>query len=258
MSNTQKQVEIGGVSLRYTDQGEGQSWLLLHGGAGPASMNALLTPLSAGGRVIVPSHPGFNGTPRPADLDSVSKLARVYVELIEKLGLGRAIVVGNSLGGWIAAEMALLAPEHLKAVIFLNAVGIDPEPGKVITSPLSVPPEQRAGLSFHDPKRFSLVPASPEALAQLAENQKTLGVYSGPTFSYDPGLRARLSGFRVPALVIWGTSDRIVDAGYGRRLAASLPGSRFEPVAEAGHFPHIEQTETVLKLINAFVSGNAA
>lgn len=258
MAVTQKQIEINGVSVSYADGGEGRGWLLLHGGAGPASLNALVQPLSSRCRVIVPTHPGFDGTPRPETLASVKALAAVYAGLLGKLGLDEVVVVGNSMGGWIAAELALLAPERVKSVVLMNAVGIDPGPGKTITSPLSVPPEERAGLSFHDPEKFSFTPASPEALARMAENQKTLAAYSGMTFSHDPGLRARLAGFRVPALVVWGVSDRIVDADYGRRLADSLPGSRFEPVAEAGHFPHVEQTARVLRLIDGFVRDSAA
>lgn len=250
--NTQKQIEVGGVPVSYSEQGEGQSWLLLHGGAGPGSMAGLAGALAAGGRVIVPTHPGFNGTSRPDTVASAASLAKLYTGLLAQLGMTDVVVVGNSFGGWIAAEMALLPHSHVKSMVLLNSVGIAPGPGRpAIVDPTAVPPEQRAGLSFHDPKK-ALAPSTPEALALFLENQKVLYVYSGDPFCYDPALQAKLASIHLPVLVAWGMSDRIVDAEYGRALAASFPKARFEPVAEAGHFPHVEQPAAVLGLIRGF------
>jgi pimeloyl-ACP methyl ester carboxylesterase len=251
--NTQKQIEVSGVPVSYSDQGEGQSRLLLHGGAGPASMNELVQALSPRGRVIVPTHPGFNGTARPESVASAADLARIYTQLLGRLGLTDVVVVGNSFGGWIAAEMALAPRSPVKSLVLMNSVGIAPGPRRpAIVDPTAVPPEQRGALSFHDPKK-SFAPSTPEALALFVENQKALRVYSGDPFCYDPGLQARLASVQVPVLVAWGTSDKIVDAEYGRALAASFPNARFEPIVEAGHFPHIEQPAAVLELIRGFV-----
>ncbi len=250
--NALKQIEVGSVPVSYSEQGEGQSWLLLHGGAGPGSMAGLAGALAAGGRVVVPTHPGFNGTARPDTVASAASLAKLYAGLLAQLGLTDVTVVGNSFGGWIAAEMALLPHSPIKSVVLMNSVGIAPGPGRPgIVDPTSVPPEQRGLLAFHDPKK-SIAPSSPEALALFIENQKTLRVYSGDPFCYDPALQARLASVQVPVLVAWGTSDKIVDAEYGRALAKSFAKGRFEPIAEAGHFPHIEQPAAVLGLIRGF------
>jgi len=82
--------------------------------------------------------------------------------------------------------------------------------------------------------------------------------YAGEPFMHDPMLRARLATITIPATVIWGESDRIVDVEYGRRYAASIPGARFEPVAQAGHFPHIEKLDRVMKLIADLPAANGA
>ena len=88
----------------------------------------------------------------------------------------------------------------------------------------------------------------------MLKNQETLRVYAArDAYMFDPGLRARLAGVTVPALVAWGESDKIVDVGYGRRFAASIPGARFAPVPEAGHFPQIEQLDKTIGLIGDFV-----
>jgi len=109
-------------------------------------------------------------------------------------------------------------------------------------------------LSFHDPARYAAIPSDPAALATMASNQQSLRVYTGPRM-HDPALRARLTQVDVPAMVIWGASDRIVDADYGRLFAASMPGARFELVPEAGHFPQIERLDTVLELLAGFDAG---
>src|SRR5581483_8544732 len=94
---------IGAVDLTVDERGEGRPLLLLHGGAGPLSVANLADALAAQGglRVLTPTHPGFEGTPRPAALDNVPGLAAVYEALLERIGLTDVVVAGNSLGGWI-------------------------------------------------------------------------------------------------------------------------------------------------------------
>lgn len=236
------------VTVAVADQGQGRAFLLLHGGAGPASVAGLAAALSAAARVVTPTHPGFNGEPRPEGFRSVADLARAYLDLLDRLALEQVIVVGNSVGGWIAAEMALLAPRRLAGIVLLNAVGID----GAIVDPLGLPPAERAAKAFHDPRRYALAPSTPEAAAIMAANHAALRVYAGQPFMHDPTLRARLARLAAPALVAWGASDGIVDVAYGRRLSDSMPGARFALIEEAGHFPHIEQLPRVLGLIEDF------
>ena len=238
------------LTLALTDQGEGRPYLILHGGAGPASVAGLADALAKDARVIVPTHPGFSGEPRPSWFSRIEDLVLAYLALIERLDLKNLTVVGNSLGGWLAAELALRHSDRMAAIVLLNAVGIDTgSPDKSIVDPMAVEPARRVELSFHNPQKFAVIPTGPQ-LAVMAANQQTLRVYAGqPAFMHDPGLRSRLSGISVPTLVGWGESDRIVDADYGRRFAQSIPGARFETISEAGHFPQIERLDEVLRLI---------
>lgn len=245
----------GTLPLAFTDLGVGTPFLLLHGGAGPASMARLADALSKRHRAITPVHPGFDGERRPDWFRSISDLATAYLALIERMDLTGVVIVGNSAGGWIAAEMALRRSPRLAGIVLLNAVGIDPDPqGKPIFNPMTVPPAERAALAFHDPARFTAVPSTPDAMEKLARNQQTLLVYAGEPFMHDPELRGRLADLDTPVLVAWGTSDRIVDLDYGRRFAASMPGARFSAINEAGHFPQIEKVEAVRRLVEEFAT----
>jgi pimeloyl-ACP methyl ester carboxylesterase len=240
------------LRLGFSDQGEGRAFLLLHGGAGAASMRGLAQRLSKNGRAILPTHPGFDGEPRPEKFARIADLVLAYLTLIERRSLSSVIVIGNSLGGHVAAEMALLNSPRIAGIVLLNAVGIDTgSPEKSIVDPTKLPPPERAAYAFHDPKKFAFAPPSPEALAIMAENQRVLRVYAGEHM-YDPTLHSRLAKLSAPTLVAWGASDRIVDVDYGRRFASAIPNARFELVSEAGHFPQIEKLDETVSLIDDF------
>src|SRR4051812_3912336 len=108
----------------FTDQGSGRRFLLLHGGGGPLSVAAFAERLATGNRVITPTHPGFGGTERPDALRTVRGLAELYATLLDELQLADVTVIGNSLGGWIAAELALLHSPRVSRLILVDAVGI--------------------------------------------------------------------------------------------------------------------------------------
>src|ERR1700687_1869816 len=121
-------IPVGGygmVEVSVTDKGEGRPFLLLHGGGGPLTVNAFADLLAGQrpARVIVPTHPGFGGTPRPEWLATVPDLAALYVALLAELGLDDVTVIGNSIGGWIAAEMALLDTSRIGRFVLCGGGG---------------------------------------------------------------------------------------------------------------------------------------
>jgi pimeloyl-ACP methyl ester carboxylesterase len=251
---------LGSVEVTVTQTGEGRPYLLLHGGAGPLSVTPFAELLAAGGdaHVLVPTHPGFGGTPRPDGLTDIASLAAVYARLLDDLDLTGVTVIGNSIGGWIAAELELLAPTRLAGVILVNAVGIE-VPGHPIADFFSLTMDQVAELSYHDPDKFRIdVSAMPPALRTImAGNRATLAVYSGATMN-DAGLATRLAAATVPTVVLWGEADQIVDADYGRAFAAAIPGARFQLLTETGHVPQIETPDQLLRAIRDFTDGHPA
>jgi len=243
----------GDVSLTLTEHGAGRPVLLLHGGAGPDSVAGFAGQLAGRlpYRVLVPVHPGFGGTPRPAALGSVRELAAVYRVLLSELDLTGVIVAGNSVGGWIAAELALAAPDRVGSLVLIDAVGV-PSAAHPVVDFFSLTPAQIAELSWADPAGRVIDPAalSDAQRAVMAGNRAALGVYGGEAMG-DPGLAARLAGIAVPTRVIWGEADRIVTPAYGKEFAAAIPGATFSLVPRAGHLPQLENPEAVLPLFES-------
>jgi pimeloyl-ACP methyl ester carboxylesterase len=245
---------VGPVRVTVDDLGEGQPFLLLHGGGGPVTVAGFAELLAASrpARVITPVHPGLGGTPRPEALHTVRDLAALYVALLDQLDLSDVTVAGNSIGGWIAAEIALLGSARLSGAVIINAVGIA-VPGHPVADFFSLTLDQVFQLSYHNPEPFRIDPATlpPAAQAIAAGNRAALAVYAG-TSMIDPGLAGRLAAAKVPALVLWGDSDQIVDPDYGRAYAAAIPTARFQLLKDTGHLPQLETPDQVLDAIWEF------
>jgi pimeloyl-ACP methyl ester carboxylesterase len=241
----------GPVEVTVADYGSGAPFLLLHGGAGPQSVTgfAELFAETHGVRVLAPIHPGFDGTTRPGALASVPGLAVLYQGLLDQLDLVDVTVIGNSVGGWITAEIALLKSPRVSGVVLIDAVGIE-VPGHPVADFFALSLDQVFALSFHNPERFRFDPATLPAAAQAiaAGNRAALAAYAGTSMS-DPTLSERLATLEIPALVLWGDSDRIVDAVYGRAYAAAIPLARFQLLSDTGHSPQLETPDQVLHAI---------
>ena len=173
---------IGSVELTVDERGEGQSFLVLHGGAGPQSMARFSQLLAEAGhnRVLTPIHPGWGGTPRPDTLASIGGLAVLYRALLDELDLGDVTVIGNSIGGWVAAELALLNSARVGALVLIDAVGIEVDGHGVADVSTLTAPEIMA-LSFRDPAPFRVDPAtiSDAQKAIMAGNTASIALYTG-------------------------------------------------------------------------------
>ena len=245
----------GRMPVTISERGSGGSVLLLHGGAGHASVASFADLLAerTGTRVITPTHPGFGGTPRPETLATVAGLAELYSGLLDALDLDDVTVIGNSLGGWIAAELALRRQSRLGRIALVDAVGIE-VPGHPVTDFFALTPAQIAEHSYYDPSK-AVIPdlaTLPLAAREIALGNRTaLSVYGGAMT--DPALLTRLRSIDLPGLVIWGEADRIADSDYGRAYAAAIPGAQFVLLERTGHVPQIETPEALLNAVAPFV-----
>jgi len=244
----------GPVDLTVAQEGDGYPFLLLHGGAGPQSMAGFAQLLAANGALaVIPTHPGFAGTERPVALDSVRGLSELYMALLEELDLTNVTVVGNSVGGWAAAEVGLLGSPRVDRVILVDATGIE-VPGCPVADVFSMSLDQVFHLSYHNPAPFLIDPSTlpPAARATAAGNMAALGVYAGKS-STDKTLLSRLSGMNVSTLVVWGKSDRIVSPDYGRAYADAIPTAQFVVLPATGHLPQLEAPDRLMSAIRAFI-----
>jgi pimeloyl-ACP methyl ester carboxylesterase len=233
-------------------QGEGRPVLLLHGGGGPPSMGPLPSALSEDFEVIAPVHPGFAGNPRPEWYDGIDDIALSYLQLLEQRDLRDVLVVGSSIGGWIASEMAVREHVRISGTVLLNGVGINVD-GIELADFFSLTPQELITYSFHDPAAAPDPTKLPQEARNIqAANAATLAVYAREPYMHDPKLRRRLALVPTPVVASWGGSDQIAPGPYGRAYAASFPNGRFEPIREAGHLPHLEQPEQVLAAIHRF------
>ena len=249
----------GGVAVTIQEFGEnkeGTGVLILHSGAGPRTMAGISAALSEHVYVVMPTHPGFDGTPRAEGTDSIADLAVAYLDLLDALDLTGVMVIGNSIGGWIAAEMALRDNRgRLGALVLVNAVGIHArmERNRIVDT-RTVNPADIGRLSFANAAfRPDFSSFTDEQRAAAAANQQTLAIYGGEHFTFDPKLRGRLHRVTLPVLVVWGEQDGIAPLKYGRGYADAFPNGHFAPIPEAGHFPQIEQTGRTLGAIGDFV-----
>jgi pimeloyl-ACP methyl ester carboxylesterase/quercetin dioxygenase-like cupin family protein len=250
---------IGPVPVTVTERGEGRPFLLLHGGAGPQSVDgfAALLASSRPARVLTPLHPGFGGTPRPDGLNTIRGLGRLYVQLIEDLGLTGVTVVGNSIGGWIAAEIALLNSPRISHVVLVDAAGLrlDAYP---VPDFFSLSLDQVTDLSYFSPDKFRInldaIPDQQKAI--IAANRAALALYGGNPMD-DPTLLGRLPAAAVPVLVVWGAADRMIPVGHGQAYAAAIPGAEYQLISDAGHLPQLETPDKLLGMVWDFATAPA-
>lgn len=241
------------LSLTLSEAGAGRPVLVLHGGGGPATVAGLAQHLSRTAHTITPVHPGWDGAHRPAWLTGIDDLALAYLYMLRDRGLRDVLVVGSSLGGWIAAEMAVRDSEgSITGLVLIDAVGVQAET-EHITDFFALDARGVAEHSWHDPDRYYLDPAGlpAEELARRQANIATMRILAGDPYMHDPALPGRLGQVQVPSLLLWGESDRIVTPAYGAAYADAFGDGRLEVIPKAGHLPQIEQPEATFALIDA-------
>jgi pimeloyl-ACP methyl ester carboxylesterase len=245
------------VRLEVVDRGRGRPILWLHGEEGLDPDAPVLDRLAGHGRLLAPVHPGYGHSPEAEGIDTVDDLAYLYLDLLAQQGARDAVVVGCSLGGWIAAEMAVKSTEHIARLVLVGPLGIkvgDRE-ARDIPDIFALHPDEVLRLQYHEPARARLDHASlsDDRLTVIARNREATALYAWEPYFHDPKLRGRLHRVGVPTLLLWGAEDRFVAADYyGAAYRDAIPGARLETIAGAGHFPHLEQPEAVAASVRAF------
>jgi pimeloyl-ACP methyl ester carboxylesterase len=246
-------VTINGANIELVRRGKGRPILFLHPHIGLHGSDAFITQLSEYGDVIVPSHPGYGHSDLPPGMSTVDDMSYLYLDLLEELKLRDVVMVGASLGGWLAAEIATKGTERIARLVMMGAVGVKlgPREKSDVVDIFATPRSRWEELTFRDVKHWQrdYESLSEDELTVIARNREATALFAWNPYMYNPKLKARLHRIRVPVLFLWGEADRFAPPEYGKAYSALIPGARFELVSDAGHFPHIEQAERVARRI---------
>jgi pimeloyl-ACP methyl ester carboxylesterase len=249
-------VEAAGCKVHVARAGRGKPVLVLHHETGTLDRLPFYDALAEKFDVIVPHHPGYSRSARPEWMRSVRDIAVVYRGLLSELRVKDAALVGLGFGGWIAAEMASMAPADLSSLVLVGAMGIKPPQGDILDLAITGYIDYaRAG--FHDQKAFDKVYGAEPSADQLEMwdicREMSFRIAWKP-YMYSQTLPHLLRSVRAPALVVWGDDDKVVPASAGKRYAEALPKARLEIVKSSGHCVDMEQPETLAKLVTEFVN----
>src|SRR5439155_14883279 len=211
-------VEIAGGQIHLLRGGSGQPLLVLHHDIGHPGWLPFYDELAQRFTVYAPSHPGYGQSTRPEWLRSVRDVAAIYQWLLAELGLEAASLVGLGFGGWIAAEMASMAPRDFRRLVLVGAMGLQPPEGEILDQSLvSYIDYARAG--FHDQRRFAQIfgdePTTDQLEAWDLNREMTFRIAWKP-YIYSQTLPHLLGDVKMPALVVWGRHDRVVPLSCGR------------------------------------------
>ncbi|MGH7098895.1 MAG: alpha/beta fold hydrolase [Stellaceae bacterium] len=256
-------IRIAGAEIEVFDSGgrTGDTPILyLHEGRGffPDSRYAGL--LAERRRLIAPSHPGFGRSHLPDWLDSIDDISYFYLELAERLGLERAALVGTSVGGWIAAEIAAKTPAWLDRLVLVAPCGVKIGPPDTLDIPdmFAMPQEQLHRLLHHDPDAMREDPAriSDEDLRIRVRNWQSVALLVWEPYMHNPKLKHRLHRVRVPTLFLRGAGDGLISAEYLTGYARLFPNARVETIPAAGHVPQLEQPEAFASAVLSFLGAS--
>jgi len=253
----ERDIDLGGLKLRVGRGGAGRPVLVLHHDTGTLERLPFYEALASNFDVIVPVHPGFGAkSERPQWLRHPRDLAALYQWLLAELGVERASLVGLGFGGWIAAEMAALAPRDFHRLALVGAMGVKPPEGDIFDQAI-VSYIDYAQAGFHDPAAFAQVygDVSTDQLVDWDLCREMSFRIAWKPYMYSPTLPHLLGGVRAPALVVWGEHDRIVPRSAGELYAKALK-ARLDIVAGAGHCVDMEMPDALARLVTGFIEEN--
>ena len=247
-----KTVTTRRAQVRYLEAGTGEPLVYLHGAGGVTAEDPLLAALAARWHVYAPFLPGYGETEECGELRDMLDFTLHTADVVEALGLKAPALVGHSMGGMIAAEMAAIAPHDVQRLGLIAPAGLwlDDHP---IPDMFTLLPYEMPAYLFHDPEAGAKMMTAglnfddPEFLkAYLIRNARQLGMAGKILFPIpERGLAERLYRIKARTVVVWGESDRLIPPVYGPAFAAGVAGSTLVNIPEAGHLVTLEKPAEV-------------
>ena len=239
--------------IRFRRQGHGAALLYLHGANGVPKVQPFLHELSKSFDVLVPEHPGFGESDEPNWLENMHDLAYFYLDVIDHLKLDRVHVIGSSLGGWLAMELAIRQPQRFKSLTLVGSAGIripEAQPGDIFLWT----PEKAAHNTFKDKALIDWTLANPLDLDTTLKNRHTTALLAWNPRLHNPMLSKWLNRLNMPVQLVWGADDQIMPLAYAHAFKALIPQAQLSVYPNCGHLPHVEKSEAFVQLVSQFIN----
>jgi len=261
MSVSMRRIETTrGAKVRVFEAGSGAPLVFMHGAGGLFPQNPFLDKLAERYHVFAPEFPAYGESTGEELLEDMQDFALHGWDVITALGLAKPHLMGHSMGGMIAAEMACLAPNDLNKLILVSSAGlwINEHP---IPDLFSFLPHEFAQYLFHDRAQGEALLTggldlkNPEAFKEFyIGNSKRLSMAGKILFPIpNRRLSKRLYRLTAPTLVVWGKSDKLIPPVYADRFKALIPQAEVVQIAEAGHMVPYEQPEAFVAAVTRFL-----
>ena len=258
MRPREARISVGGVDVHTLVGGQGPALLVLHGAGANRGWVRWIEQVAERFTVWAPTHPGFGESGDAEWMEGVDDLARFHLWFIEAAGLQRPHVVGHSIGGWTAAEMATMSPGAIDRLVLVAATGLKPEQGEILDVFYHSDAELR-DMIVHDPATVpewsALFGRPPSARdAELAERDREMAArLAWKPYMHNLRLPRFLPRVSNPTLIVWGREDRIVPVECGEQYRRLLPNATLTVLERCGHLPPIEQPDTFARLVLDFL-----
>jgi pimeloyl-ACP methyl ester carboxylesterase len=258
MQATESIIKTRGGDMLLRRAGSGPTVLFLHGAGGVPGWLPFFDKLSDRFDLLVPDHPSFGKSPTPEWLDEIGDLAYFYLDLIDELKLRDVHVVGHSLGGWLALEIAVRSQQRMKSLSLIASVGVRIK-GNPVANLFIMTPEQLMNSLYADPKlaaaELARVP-TPEEIDRMVTNRTAAARLAWHPRFFNPKLAKWLHRVTVPTQILWGAEDRIVSAAYADEFKRLIPHATKTIFPNAGHIPFAEKLDDVTASVANFVLRN--
>ena len=256
---TREITELAGSRVELVRGGTGNPLLILHDESGHPGWLRYHEELSSAFSVYVISYPGFGASEHLDWIASVRDMATWYLGALDDLQLENPSLMGFSLGGWLAAEIATMSPERFSKLVLVGAAGIKPPTGEIFDMFLATAKDYLT-IGVADPSsvdEFEIVcPSEPtqEQIDGWEDAREMACRLSWKPYMHNPTLPHLLRRVkRLPTLIVWGKDDAVVPPSAGEVYHESIGGSRLEVLDRCGHRPEIERTDEFVSLTRDFL-----
>jgi len=259
----EEMISVGGIKVHTLIGGEGDPLLVLHGAGGSRGWRRWMAALADRFTIYAPTHPGFGLSDAADWMEGIDDLARFYLWFLDVVGLERTHLLGHSIGGWTAAEVAVTAPRAVDRLVLVAPAGIKPDHGEILDV-FYYPLPELTRLTVHDPRTIPEWeelygrPPTHEQAEVAVRNREMAARLTWRPYMFSPRLPHFLARAAMPTLIVWGGEDRIVPVVCGEQYRRLLPRATLHVLPQCGHLPPIEQPDEFATLVRAFLTASRA